>query len=61
MQEVPRLLDGLMATLPAAVLMVPAVVFMQLAENLAQLGRATGFVQLALKDLRRTDHDVGQV
>jgi len=61
MPEIPRLPYGLQATLPRAVVMMLVVVFVQLAENVAQWGRVAGFVERAFKDLRGMDHDVGQV
>jgi len=56
-----RLPDGLKSTVPGTVVMFLAVVFLQLAENLAQWGGTTGFVESAFKDLRGVDHDMGQV
>jgi hypothetical protein len=41
--------------------MVLVLVFVQLAENLAQWGRATGLEEFTFNDLRGMDHDVGQV
>jgi|GEM_PF-5972873 len=41
--------------------MLLAVVFVQLAENLAQWGEAAGFVQFAFNDLTTMDDDAGQV
>jgi len=61
MPEIPRLPDGLQATLPRTVVMPLVLVFMQLAENLAQWGRATGLVEFAFEDFERMGHDVGQV
>ena len=61
MPELTRLPDSFKSTLPGAVVPTLAVVVVQLAANLAQEGKATGFIDLALKDLRRIDHRVWQV
>jgi len=61
MPEVPRLPDGLKGTLPEAILMFLVVIFVQLAKNVVQWGRAAGFVKFAFKGLRGIGHDVGQV
>lgn len=61
MSKIPRLPDGLKCALPAAVVVFLVVVFVQLAENVAQCSGATGLVECAFKDPRGMDHDVGQV